>query len=149
MNIFFDMDYTIMGADGSLRHNTRETFRRLTDDGHAIFVWSGVGIRTAEVRRFGLADYVSGIFQKPLEDYEASLPKLGVSPRPDFIIDDHPEIVRHFGGFICRPHYFRSAADAEMDEIYKAVNDVIADGWSTHTAYRPPNRRARNAQDSA
>ena len=146
MNIFFDMDYTIMGADGSLRHNTRETFRRLVEDGHSVFVWSGVGIRAAEVRRFGLADYVTAVFQKPLEDYEASLPKLGVSPRPDFIIDDHPEIVRYFGGFICRPHYFRSNIDTEMDEIYQAINDVIANGWCTHAAYRPPRRRA---QDSA
>lgn len=136
MNIFFDVDYTIMGADGSLRHNTELTFRRLVGDCHRVFVWSGVGVRTAEVRRFGLDGYVSGVFQKPLEDYEASLAGLGVSPRPDFVIDDHPEIVRFFGGFICKPYYFRSRRDTEMDEIYQAVVDVVSVGRSEHRAYR-------------
>ena len=72
MNIFFDIDYTIMGADGSLRHNTEATFRKLLDDGHSLFIWSGVGVRTADVKRFGLLGYVGGVFQKPLEDYEAA-----------------------------------------------------------------------------
>ncbi len=142
MNIFFDVDYTIMGADGSLRHNTEDTFRKLIADGHRIFIWSGVGIRTAEVRRFGLADYVTDIFQKPLENYEAALDELGVSPHPDFIIDDHPEIVRVFGGFICRPYYFRSRKDTEMDEIYEAISDVARCGRSEHRAYRPGRRAA-------
>ncbi len=143
MNIFFDVDYTIMGADGSLRQNTAETFRKLIDDGHKVFVWSGVGVRTAEVRRFGLADYVTKVFQKPLEDFEAALPGLGVFTPPDFIIDDHPEIVRYFGGFICRPYYFRSRQDTEMDEIYQTVCDVVQSGTSEHRAYRSGKRRAQ------
>lgn len=143
MNIFFDIDYTIMGADGSLRHNTEATFRKLLDDGHSLFIWSGVGVRTADVKRFGLLGYVSGVFQKPLEDYEAALPGLGVSPRPDFVIDDHPEIVRFFGGFICRPYYFRSRKDTEMDEIYQTIADVAASGRSEHSAYRAPRNGAK------
>ena len=143
MNIFFDIDYTIMGADGSLRHNTEATFRKLIDDGHSLFIWSGVGVRTADVRRFGLLGYVGGVFQKPLEDYEAALPGLGVSPRPDFVIDDHPEIVRFFGGFICRPYYFRSRKDTEMDEIYQTIADVAAAGRSEHSAYRAPRNGAK------
>ena len=144
VNIFFDVDYTIMGADGSLRHNTEATFKRLVSDGHRLFVWSGVGVRSAEVRRFGLSDYVDGVFQKPLEDYEAALPGLGVSPRPDFVIDDHPEIVRFFGGFVCRPYYFRSSKDTEMDEIYRTVRDVACGGGSEHSAYRAPGSEPRS-----
>ena len=143
MNIFFDVDYTIMGADGSLRQNTAETFSKLVADGHKVFVWSGVGVRTAEVRRFGLADCVTNVFQKPLEDFEAALPGLGVFTPPDFIIDDHPEIVRYFGGFICRPYYFRSRQDTEMDEIYQTVCDVVQSGTSEHRAYRSGKRRAQ------
>ncbi len=142
MNIFFDVDYTIMGADGSLRQNTAETFQRLVADGHRVFVWSGVGVRTAEVRRFGLADYVTKVFQKPLEDYEAALPGLGVLPRPDFVIDDYPEIVRVFGGFICKPYYFRNRKDTEMDEIYQTICDVVEGGGSEHRAYRPGRKRS-------
>ena len=142
MNIFFDVDYTIMGADGSLRRNTAETFRKLVADGHKVFVWSGVGVRTAEVRRFGLSDYVTKVFQKPLEDFESALPGLGVFTPPDFIIDDHPEIVRFFGGFICRPYYFRNRQDTEMDEIYQTICDVMNSGRSTHKAYRAGKRRA-------
>ena len=142
MNIFFDVDYTIMGADGSLRQNTAETFQRLVADGHRVFVWSGVGVRTAEVRRFGLADYVTKVFQKPLEDYEAALPGLGVLPHPDFVIDDYPEIVRVFGGFICKPYYFRNRKDTEMDEIYQTICDVVEGGGSEHRAYRPGRKRS-------
>ena len=29
MNIFFDMDYTLLGLDGSLRPNSREVMQRL------------------------------------------------------------------------------------------------------------------------
>ena len=144
MNIFFDVDYTIMGADGSLRRNTAETFGKLVADGHRVFIWSGVGGRTAEVRRFGLADYVTKVFQKPLEDFDSALPGLGVFTPPDFIIDDHPEIVRHFGGFICRPYYFRNAKDNEMDEIYQTICDVAAYGKSDHKAYRGGRRRAQD-----
>lgn len=142
MNIFFDVDYTIMGADGSLRHNTAETFQRLVADGHTVFVWSGVGVRTAEVRRFGLAEYVTKVFRKPLEDYVAALPGLGVLSHPDFVIDDHPEIVRVFGGFICRPYYFRNRKDTEMDEIYQTICDVVKVGGSEHRAYRPGRKHS-------
>ena len=142
MNIFFDVDYTIMGADGSLRRNTTETFTKLVADGHKIFIWSGVGVRTAEVRRFGLADYVTKVFQKPLEDFESALPGLGVFTPPDFIIDDHSEIVRFFGGFICRPYYFRNVKDTEMDEIYQTISEVSESGSSEHKAYRAGIRRA-------
>ena len=144
MNIFFDVDYTIMGADGSLRQNTAETFRKLVSDGHKVFIWSGVGVRTAEVRRFGLADYVTKVFQKPLEDFDTALPGLGVFTPPDFIIDDHPEIVRYFGGFICRPYYFRNRQDSEMDEIYQTVCDVVETGSSGHTAYRIGRNRTQD-----
>ena len=51
MNIFFDVDYTILGLDDSLRPGTKETFRKLIDDGHSIYIWSGVGLRWEVVRK--------------------------------------------------------------------------------------------------
>jgi hydroxymethylpyrimidine pyrophosphatase-like HAD family hydrolase len=59
MNIFFDVDETIVGYDGSLRPLVHETFKALLEEGHRIYIWSGV--RTPEmvhnevVERHGLA----------------------------------------------------------------------------------------------
>lgn len=137
MNIFFDVDYTLMGADGSLRHRAEEVFRQLLDDGHEIYIWSGAGNRTQDIKRLGLEDYVSKVFLKPIEDFENGMETYGVDVRPEFIIDDHPEIVKNFGGFLCRPYYFRNAKDDEMDIIYGVISDVISVGHSEHSAYFP------------
>ena len=59
MNIYFDCDYTILAMDGSLRPDTREVFDRLIDDGHQIFIWSGVGLRTSDMSRLDLDDMIS------------------------------------------------------------------------------------------
>ncbi len=42
MNIFFDMDYTLLAVDGSLRPKVREVLQRLKDDGHQLYVWSAM-----------------------------------------------------------------------------------------------------------
>ena len=42
MNIFFDVDYTILGLDDSLRPGTQETLKQLKDDGNDIYIWSGM-----------------------------------------------------------------------------------------------------------
>ena len=54
MNIFFDMDYTILSATGRLRPRVVETFNQLREDGHSLYIWSGIGVRVAEVRNLGL-----------------------------------------------------------------------------------------------
>ena len=141
MNIFFDVDYTILGADGSMRPDTEETFQKLIADGHLVYVWSGVGIRKAEVRRLGLESYVSDVFQKPIEDFEQGLVTWGVTTRPDFVIDDHPEIVRNFSGFLCSAYFWRNANDTEMRQIYRVIADVVANGSSEHEAYKPANQK--------
>lgn len=123
MNIFFDLDYTILAVDGSLRPGTREIFRQLVADGHRVFVWSGVGIRTADVERHRLDEYVAGVFKKPIQDFEAGLKGFGITERPDFVVDDYPEIVDAFGGVQVRPYFFRAADDDEMERVYRAVTD--------------------------
>ena len=136
LNIFFDVDYTLLSMDGSLRPGTRETFERLVSDGHRIFIWSGVGMRTAEIQKHDLQDFVSGIFVKPLEDFDNALPSFGVHVRPDFVIDDFPQIVGNFGGIVVRPYYFRAAEDDEMEHIYRIVTDFANQGHSEHPAFR-------------
>jgi hypothetical protein len=114
VNIFFDVDYTIIGMDGSLRPGTAEVFEQLVARGHDVYVWSGMGVRWDEVRANGLEPFVKGVYRKPLADYRAALASLGVPVVPDFVIDDYPEIVAHFGGLHIRPYQRGSHADTEL-----------------------------------
>ena len=93
LNIYFDCDYTILAMDGSLRPRTREIFSNLIEDEHKVFIWSGVGLRTKDMERLNLMDLISGIFVKPIAEFEDGLDRFSVSPRPDFVIDDHRDIV--------------------------------------------------------
>ena len=137
MNIYFDVDYTLIAMDGSLRPGTTEVFEELINDGHSIYIWSGVGMRTDDIERLGLSKFVSGIFVKPITEYEVGLKRFSVSPRPDFVIDDHREIVEAFGGVHIEPYYFRSAEDGNMAELYKAIKDFISTGTSNHRGFKP------------
>ena len=124
LKIFFDVDYTILAVDSSLRPGTRETFQRLVSDGHQVYVWSGVGIRTAELQKHDLMDLVSGVYQKPIQDYVAGLEKLEVPYRPDLVIDDHHELVETFGGVVVRPYYCRSAEDGAVERGRRLLVDA-------------------------
>ena len=117
MNIFFDVDETLIAYNGSLRPGTRSVFERLVSDGHHVYIWSGRGIRTSEVHRTGLGDLVSGIYQKPLSDFEAGLARCGIPVVPDFVIDDYPGIVEFFGGLCIRPYHGGAQADDELSDL--------------------------------
>ena len=64
MKIFFDVDYTILGLDDTLRPGTKETFQKLLDDQHEIFIWSGMGERWEVIEKHDLRPYVSGVYEK-------------------------------------------------------------------------------------
>ncbi len=137
LKIFFDVDYTLLSMDGSLRPLTRETFEKLIEDGHQIFIWSGVGLRNDDVKRHDLEDLVSGVYKKPIYDFINGLSLLKVPHWPDFVIDDYPEIVDIFGGVLARPYFFRSADDDEMEHIYQIIKDFVATGSSKKVGYKP------------
>jgi len=124
MNIFFDVDETIMGYDGSLRPLVHETFKVLVEEGHRIYIWSGVRtgamVRREVVERHGLEAYVTDCFQKPRWDYLAQWQRSGVEVQPDFIVDDYPEIVEAFGGIMIKP-YIRAQPDADLERVYAAI----------------------------
>ena len=119
MNIFFDVDQTILGMDNSLRPGVREAMAALTEMGHQVYVWSGMGIRRATVQRHGLENLVSGLYQKPLYDYLERLEELGVPIMPDFVTDDDPQVVSAFGGLwgspLLRPRGRRRGNGARFD----------------------------------
>jgi hypothetical protein len=134
MNIFFDVDQTILGQDGSLRPLVEDVFRRLVEDGHRIFVWSGVRtadiVRTEVVERHGLTAYVSDCFRKPVFDYRQQWLRWGIDVQPDFCVDDYPDIVEAFGGVLVKP-YLAARADADLQRVYQAIKTANSERNST------------------
>lgn len=125
LNIFFDVDDTIISYLGELRPHVREVFQQLKADGHTIYLWSGLGIRTEVVEEHGLEDLVSACYWKPRVNYADALQRFRVPMVPDFVIDDHVGVVDAFGGVQVRP--YGGAAfdgdDVEMQRVYEAILD--------------------------
>ena len=132
MNIFFDVDFTLITWDYRLRPHVREVFQRLKDDGHAVYLWSGVGRRWEIVEQFGLHEYIADCFEKPLFRHVDRLTELGVTVRPDFVIDDHAEPVDAFGGVHIRPPHTPLDADTEMLRVYEEVRRFAASAPDRH-----------------
>jgi len=126
VNIFFDVDYTLISFQGKLRPHVHEVFEKLVREGHSIYIWSGVGLRHEVVAKHNLGQYVSGIYHKPKEDFQHRIVELGVDVKPDFIIDDHGEIVRAFGGYWIKPYGWDHPGDTEMIEAYNAIQSHLA-----------------------
>jgi len=122
MNIFFDVDATILGGfDGSLRPGVVELFERLRAEGHTIYIWSGVGLRWEEIDRHGLRPLIETCFHKPRYDHHAQMDVLGVTVWPDFVVDDHTEVVQAFGGITVYPFYYFDERDRDMERVYAAI----------------------------
>ena len=136
MKIFFDVDYTILGLDDSLRPGTVETFQKLNDDGHEIYIWSGMGERWEVVRKHNLEHLIKGVYEKPTHHFHERLSELGVPFEPDFVIDDYPEVVAAFSGVWVPPYFFKRSFDQEMDRIYQIVCEVLRTGLSEDRQYR-------------
>jgi hypothetical protein len=123
MRIFFDVDLTILGQDGTLRPGTRELFVRLVDEGHEVYVWSGFGDRRDDLARHDLDGMVHGYYRKPLTRMYASHEEWGLPFRPDFVVDDHPGPPLYMGGINVEPYVDRTSAstDTEMARVYDAI----------------------------
>lgn len=117
MNIFFDVDHTIIDSDNRLRPGVRELFETLRAAGHAVYLWSGIGARWEIVQAFDLGALVAGCYDKPLYQYEAMLEPLGIPARPDFVVDDHPHLVHAFGGCVVQRYLSPDPADREMARV--------------------------------
>ena len=135
MNIFFDTDYTILGADGTLRPNTREVMQQVKYDGHTLYVWSGVGIRWADVRRHNLESLITNCFWKPVRRFAEDLRCLGLPILPDMVIDDDPEVPAALGGIWVRPYFSHSNNDHEMERVYQLITE-----YGRNTIRRERNR---------
>jgi phosphoglycolate phosphatase-like HAD superfamily hydrolase len=126
MNIFFDVDHTLIDLRDRLRPGVRKLFARLHRDGHAIYLWSGLGKRWEIVERYRLRRFVTDCYDKPLYQYERMLAPLGIGVRPDYVVDDHPHLVHHFGGLVVSRYLEEDLADTEMDRAYAEISRVTA-----------------------
>jgi hypothetical protein len=141
MNLFFDMDNTLIGDRGQLRPLVSETLHQLHDDGHTLYVWSGVGIRWKEVQTHGLERIVRDCYHKPLDEPAQQ----ATTYAPDLVIDDVSAIVEEFGGIVVRPYYLENPRDREMERVYRVIQEVLRTGTSSDTGFRPGRRRTREA----
>jgi hypothetical protein len=121
MNIFFDVDDTLITWDVRLRPHVADVFQQLRDDGNTIYLWSGYGPRWEVVKRFDLHAHVIDCYWKPLYDHHKRLVELGVPFVPDFTVDDHAEIIAAFGGFHIQPASSTFFDDREMWRAYDAI----------------------------
>ena len=127
MNIFFDVDYTLITWDVKLRPGVLEVFEKLRADGHIIYLWSGVGPRWEIVNRFELHDHVTDCFWKPLYDHHARMVELGVTVSPDYVIDDHQEIIDAFVGTTIKEPAMPLHTDRELWRVYDDIQAFVAD----------------------
>ena len=128
LNVFFDVDYTLIMADGRLRNHTEDVFQRLKDAGHSIYIWSGVGIRRFDMRLHGLDGYVDDYFVKPLYRYRERLDEMDVTVFPDYVIDDHSQVVRAFDA----GYHISDIARRDDRELLDVLEEIeaLADGRS-------------------
>ncbi len=120
LNVFFDVDNTLIMWNGKLRNHTEHVFQQLKDAGHTIYVWSGVGIRRWDMKRHNLDQYVTDYFIKPLEKHHEKLDALGVPMIPDYVIDDHKSVVDAFGGY-----HIPDMAKPDDEELLKVLADIM------------------------
>ncbi len=140
LNVFIDVDYTLIAANGSLRPHARELFLRLRDAGHAAYVWSGMGDRRPEMEKHGLDRWVADYLTKPLENVQAALKRSAPPAWPDLVVDDHSEIVSVFGGISVRPYFFTDERDRELRRAGDALLAYAATGRCDDPAFTPPPR---------
>ncbi len=121
MNIFFDTDFTLIGSHGLLRPGVREVFRKLTEDGHKVYVWSGVRAPWDIYNYWDLKEFISGIYMKPLQNHHEEIKFLGIPVEPDFCVDDNTNLVDVFGGYRVPPYVYTDEPDDAMWRVYDAV----------------------------
>ncbi len=126
LNIFFDVDHTIIGYAGDLRPGVREMFSWLQEQGHTVYIWSGMGVRWDVIDRHQLRPFVAGCYAKPLTDHHQQLVTLGVPVVPDFCVDDHQEIIDAFGGVRVRAYDFPNDRDSEFQRLYGIITEHTA-----------------------
>ena len=134
MNVFFDCDFTLTGIDGRLRPYVPEVFQRLRDEGHQVYIWSGVRVPWDIYRNFGLQDYINGVYIKPLEDHHFSLGLFKIPVKPDFVVDDNVGPVEAFGGHVVPPYIYVDEPDNHIWRAYESFQIFLSQSAASEDA---------------
>lgn len=120
--IFIDVDDTILTWNWRLRPFAREVLAELGAAGFAVYLWSGRGKRWEVVEAFELGAHVLDCFEKPLFRHRERLDELGVPFAPDYVVDDHAEVVEVFGGLCVQPP--REPLERDR-ELLRVLDDLL------------------------
>jgi hypothetical protein len=75
------------------------------------------------------------------------LAPLGIAVRPDYVVDDHPHLVHHFGGLVVSRYLKQDLADTEMERVYAEISRIAPK--PPQTAAPPKPKRLRLKQSRA
>lgn len=116
MKIFFDVDLTLVSPFLELRPHAREVLAALKAEGHQLYLWSAGGKAFAEyiAERCHLREFVEDCFAKgePL------------SVVPDFCVDDHPDFVTPYDGYLVRPYAGFFHPDEELLDVLRYIKQL-------------------------
>jgi hypothetical protein len=112
MNVFFDVQGTLLTMEEVPRPRAREAFLMLKDSGHDLYLWSSGGARyaAAAAELLVVADLVGGCFDKRQE------PDVSV----DFAVDDDASVVETHGGHRITP-FDGDPRDEELLRVAEAI----------------------------
>ena len=115
MNIFFDVDQTLLHSEATewhLRPGVHEVFKTLKSMGHVLYIWTASGERHARrlVDRYELDHLVSGCFDKD----PVTAPLL-----PDMVVDDDAYLVEKYTGVLVEQY---RAPDPSDRELYRVLD---------------------------
>jgi hypothetical protein len=113
MNIFFDVQGTLLTEDNDPRPHVREIFLKVSDMGHHVYLWStaGDGYAAHAARVLGVDDVVRGCFGKRSVPEDITV---------DFVVDDQASWVEEHGGFLVKA-YNGDPRDQELLGVVEAV----------------------------
>ncbi|MDP6455251.1 MAG: NIF family HAD-type phosphatase [SAR202 cluster bacterium] len=114
MNIFFDVDQTLLHSEATqwhLRPGVHEIFESLKSMGHILYIWTASGEMHARrlVDRYDLHQYVSDCFDKD----PVTAPLL-----PDVVVDDDAYLVEKYTGVLVEQY---NAPDPSDRELYRVL----------------------------
>jgi hypothetical protein len=112
LNVFFDVQGTLLTMEEAPRPHAREAFLLLKEKNHDLYLWSsgGAGYAATAAELLGVADLVSGCFDKRSE------PGVPV----DFAVDDDASVVEAHGGYRVKP-FDGAPGDGELLRAAEAV----------------------------
>ncbi len=131
MNVFFDCDFTLTGIHGGLRPYVREVFEQLIADGHTVYIWSGVRVPWDIYENFGLEEFITGVYLKPIADdqagHYAAIERHRIPVWPDYVVDDNVGPVEAFGGYVVPPYIYVQEPDDHLLRMYRDFRAWVAE----------------------